>query len=137
MLKEIPSGKINVTKNALFFSFSISNSSQFYFQFTILTWVEAHDLSLYKWEVRMGYSIFDAVSFYQSLYFCSTKSMDSLTLKCHNSFQSYNNRKATRTFASRYLIFKLQQEVLKFNDICVSWSSPKTDLEKNFLNLEN
>ena len=131
MLKEIPSGKINVTKNALFFSFSISNSSQFYFQFTIPTWVEA------PLQVRMRYSIFDAVSFYQSLYFCSTKSMDSLTLKCHNSFQSYNNRKATRTFASRYLIFKLQQEVLKFNDICVSWSSPKTDLEKNFLNLEN
>ena len=156
MLKEIPSGKINVTKNALFFSFSISNSSQFYFQFTILTWVEAHDLSLYmSWtrfvslQVRSENAIFNFwccfvlskfclySSFYQSLYFCSTKSMDSLTLKCHNSFQSYNNRKATRTFASRYLIFKLQQEVLKFNDICVSWSSPKTDLEKNFLNLEN
>ena len=48
--------------------------------------------------------------------------MDSLTLK---------------RFAPRPLIFKLQQEVLKFNDICVSWSSPKTDLETNFLNLEN
>ena len=33
--------------------------------------------------------------------------------------------------------FKLQQKVLKFNDICVSWSSPKTDLVTNFLNLEN
>ena len=28
------------------------------------------------------------------------------------------------------LIFKLQQKVLKFNDICMSWSSPKTDLVK-------
>ena len=27
----------------------------------------------------------------------------------------------------------LQQEVLKFNDICVSWTSPKTSLETNFL----
>ena len=27
--------------------------------------------------------------------------------------------------------------MLKFNDICVSKSSPKTDLETNFLNLEN
>ena len=32
------------------------------------------------------------------------------------------------TFAPRPLIFKLQQEVFNFNDICVSWSSPKTDL---------
>ena len=63
--------------------------------------------------------------------------MDSLTLKRHNSFQNENNRKLTHSFASRPLIFKLQQEVLKFNDICVSWSSPKTDLETNFLNLEN
>ena len=42
-----------------------------------------------------------------------------------------------QSFAPRSLIFKLQQEVLKFNDFCVSWSSPKTDLVKNFLNLEN
>ena len=51
--------------------------------------------------------------------------MDSLTLKRHNSFQNENNRKTTHGFASRPLIFKLQQEVLKFNDIFVSWSSPK------------
>ena len=29
-----------------------------------------------------------------------------------------------------------QQEVLKLNDISVSWSSPKTDLETDFLNSE-
>ena len=62
--------------------------------------------------------------------------MDSLTLKRHNSFQNQNNRKATHSFAPRPLIFKLQQEVLKFNNICVSWSSLKTDLGTNFLNLE-
>ena len=60
--------------------------------------------------------------------------MDSLTLKRHNSFQNKNNRKATHSFAPRPLIFKLQQEVLKFSDICMGWSSPKTDLEANFLN---
>ena len=48
-----------------------------------------------------------------------------------------NDRKATQRFAPRPLVFMLQQEVLKFNDICVSWSSPKTDLAINFLNLEN
>ena len=63
--------------------------------------------------------------------------MDSLTLKRHNSFQNENKEKATHSFAPRPLIFKLQQEVLKFNDICVSWSSPKTDVATNFLNPEN
>ena len=62
--------------------------------------------------------------------------MDSLTLKQHNSFQNYNNRKITYSFALRRLIFKLQKEVLKFSDICVSWSSPKIDLATNFLNLK-
>ena len=62
--------------------------------------------------------------------------MDSFTLKPHYCFQNYNNRKATHTFAPRPLIFKLQQ-VLKFSDICVSWSSPNTNLETDFLNLEN
>ena len=63
--------------------------------------------------------------------------MDSLTLKSHDPFQNQNNRKSTRAFFSRPLIFKLQEEVLKFNDICVSWSCPKTGLETNFLNLNN
>ena len=63
--------------------------------------------------------------------------MDSLNLKRHKSFQNQNNRKATHSFAPRRLIFKLQQEVLKFNDICVSWSSSKTDQVINFLNPEN
>ena len=47
------------------------------------------------------------------------------------------NRKDTNAFAPTPLIFKFQQEVLKFNDICMNWSSPKADLDTNFLNLEN
>ena len=43
----------------------------------------------------------------------------------------------THNFPSTPLIFKLPQEVLKFNDISVSWSSAKNELEVNFLNLEN
>ena len=42
----------------------------------------------------------------------------------------------THIFAPRPLIFKLQQEDIKFNDTCVSWSFPKTDLVTNFLNLQ-
>ena len=58
--------------------------------------------------------------------------MDPLNLKRHSSFQNQNDRKASHSFAPRPLIFKLQQEILKFDDICVSWSSPKTDLDTNF-----
>ena len=61
--------------------------------------------------------------------------MDFFTLK-HNAFQTKNIRKATHSFVPQPLIFKLQQ-VWKFNDICMSWSSLKTDLGMNFLNLEN
>ena len=75
--------------------------------------------------------------FYQSLNFCSTRYMDFLALKRLNSFQISNNRKTTNSFAPRPLIFKLQGEVLKFNDICVSWNSLKTDLETIFFNLRN
>ena len=39
--------------------------------------------------------------------------------------------------APRPMIFKLQQEVIKFNEICVSWSTRKTDLETNFLKLKH
>ena len=63
--------------------------------------------------------------------------MDSFTLKRHNSFQNQSNRKTTHSFATRPLIFKLQQKVLKFNGICVIWSSPKSEPVTNFLNLEN
>ena len=53
--------------------------------------------------------------------------MNSLILKRHNSFQNKNNRKTAHNFAPRPLIFKFQQEVLKFNDI--GWS--ELELSKN------
>ena len=56
-------------------------------------------------------------SFRFAFSFCSTKSVDFLTLKPHNSFQNENNRKAIHAFAPRPLIFKLEQEVLKYSDI--------------------
>ena len=59
--------------------------------------------------------------------------MDAWTLKRHNSFWKKNKGK----YSSTPLTFKLQQEAWKLNDICVSWSSPKSDLKANFLNLEN
>ena len=82
-------------------------------------------------KLRVGFSNFDNVSFLLKFIFLFNK-MDFLTLKRHNSFQNYNNWKATRHFAPRHLIFKLQQEALKFSGICLSLSSPKTDLVTNF-----
>ena len=46
--------------------------------------------------------------------------MDSLNLKRQNSFPNQNNRKATHSFALRLPIFRLQQDVLKFNDTSIS-----------------
>ena len=37
--------------------------------------------------------------------------MGTLTLKCHNSFQTFNIRKGTHSFAPNRMIFKLQKEV--------------------------
>ena len=83
----------------------------------------------------MGFSVFDSASLILTFIFLFNKKHDSWTLKRHNSFQDQNNRKVSHSFTVRLLIFKLQRNVWKFNDICVSWSSPKTDLETNFLNL--
>ena len=65
------------------------------------------------------------------LYIFVPKSMDSVTLKRHNSFQIKYNRKTTYSFTQRPRIFMLLQEFWKFNDIFVSWCSPKTDLLKS------
>ena len=73
--------------------------------------------------------------FKKSWFFCLTKSMDSL--KRLNFFQNKNDKKSTNSFASRLLIFKLQLEAWKFNNICVSWISAKTNLKTNFSNLGN
>ena len=78
--------------------------------------------------------------------FCSTlklildppqKSMVSLTFIISNSCQNQNNRKAIHGIAPRPLIFKFQQGILKFNDIYMSSSSAKTELEANYSDLKN
>ena len=81
----------------------------------------------------VGFRIFDSISFLLNFTFCSTKSMSSLTLKRQNS----SHKRATHSFAPRPLIFKLQLVIWKLIDICMSWSSAKSDLERNFLNIKN
>ena len=55
-----------------------------------------------------------------------------MTPKRHNSSPNKNDSKAVHSFAPTPPIFKLKQEVLKFSDICVSWSYLKNILEAKF-----
>ena len=129
ILKKFPSVKIKVIKNALFFlsQAPTHHSFTFHSQFS-------QELKPMVYFYKTVYRIFHfwfRLDFIK-IYFCSTKSMHSLTLKPHNSFHTQNNKKSTHSFATRPLILKLQQKVWKFIDICVSWSSPKTGLETYF-----
>ena len=119
MIKKIASDKIN--KECTLFSFANSTHHSF----------TSDSQCLYELKHKVHFSKSVCGVFHLSLYFCS-RSMGSLTLKCHNFFQNQNNRKATHSFAPRPQIYKLQQQVWEFNVICVSWSSWKTDLEKTF-----
>ena len=78
----------------------------------------------FLFKLCVGFSIFDSVSFLLKFLFLLNK-MHSLTLIRYNSFQNQNNRKVAHSFAPRSLVFKMQQQVLKSNGICVSCSSPK------------
>ena len=87
----------------------------------------------------MGFSIFDYVLFLLKFPFLLKKKHRLFYLNHLNSFQNY--RTTTQTFASKLLIFKLQQQVatisFKISDIWVNWSSPKTDMETNIFYSEN
>ena len=127
--------KINVTKTALLslprvpayhrFNFN----SQFLYELKHMVHLCKTVYEIFHFQFRLVF-----INFY---IFFSTKTMVSLTFKRHNSLQNKNNTKVTHSFALRPLIFTLQQEVWKFNDTCGCWSSPRTHLETNFLNLKN
>ena len=131
-VKKISLDKIKSTKNVLFFLLqTLTHHITFDLQLLYELKYKVH-LSKTVW----GFSFSIMFRFYLNFYFCSTKCTDSLTLK-HNPFQNEDNGKATHSFAPRPLIFKFQLEVLKFNNICMTWSSPKTDQVTHFLNPEN
>ena len=133
-LKKFPQGEVNVRKLQ---SFLVR-------EFLLLTLSYLTYDSNINWstgftylKLCMTFSIFDSVSISLKFTFLFQKIMDSLILKLHNSFQNWNDRKATHAIAPRILIFKLQQKFLKFSDICMSWYSQKSDLETKFWDLEN
>ena len=130
MLRNFSSDKINCAKMLSFFFCELQ---------LIIVLLLICDSSM-SWSTRfvslklcVGFSIFDSVSFLLKFIFLFNKKK----WKRQNSIKNQNNRKATQIFALRLLIFKLQEKVWKFSDNCVSWSSPKTDLVTNFLNLQN
>ena len=125
MLKKLPLNKISGTKNALFFLSRGPTHHSFTFNFRILYQLK-YKVGLSKTVHRIFH--FRFCFFFIKFIFLFNK---------QNSFQNQNNRKVTYSFAPWALLFRLQPEVLKFSDICVSWSFPKTDLEANFLNLES
>ena len=126
-LKKFPSDKIKVTKNALFFLLQFPTHHRFNFN------------SQFLYKLKQKFHLCKNVSGIFSCPFCfvfikvyiffQQKSIDALTLKRHISFQNKNNRKAKHRFTPAPLIFKLQQEVWKLNDICVSCSYPKSIME--------
>ena len=133
-VKKFLSDKINVTKNSLFLLWRASTHHKFTFNLQFLYELK-HMGHLSKTVCGIFHFRFRLV-FVKRYSFCSRKIVDSLTLKRHNSFQNKNNSKATHTIASRLLIFKLQQEILKFNDICMTvcnFQSMRSPVELNGL----
>ena len=131
-----PLEKISGTKKGSFFSRDVQLST------VLLLFCDSHmcwSTRFVSLKLRVDFSIFYSVAFLQKLVyiFSSTKFMDCVTLKRHKLFQNKKiKRKATHSFLSRPLIFKLQQKVLNSNNISLCWNSPKSDLMTNFLNLE-
>ena len=98
--------KINGTKIALFFLSRAPTHHSFTFSLGLL-----YEM---KHKVRFSKTISRIFHFRFCFVFITHGLFD---LKTSNSFENQNNRKATHSFALRPLILKLQQEVLKFNDI--------------------
>ena len=108
MLKKNFSDKINVTKNALFPFRELQLITLLLLTCNSYTSSSKRFISL---KLCVRFSIFDSVSFLLLFIFFSTKSMGSLTLKRHNSFQNKNDRIVAHIFAPRPLTFKLQQRI--------------------------
>ena len=131
MLKKFPLDIIKGTKNVLFFRLRFPTHHSF-------TSNLQYEL---KHKVRLSKSVCGIFHFWfrfvlLKLIFLFNKTHVLFDFKISFNFFE-NSRKATHSFVPRPLTFKLQQDVSKSNDICVSWSSPKADLVTNFLNLKN
>ena len=102
MLKIFSSDKINITENALFFlsrtltQHSFTFNSQFSYELKHMVNLSKIVCGIFHFQFRL---VFIKVHIF------SIKSVNSLTLKRHNSFHNKNNGKATDSFAPRSLYF--------------------------------
>ena len=105
-------------------------------------WFISHQLhhheSYMSWSTRflclnlsVGFCIFNSVSFFFKLLFWFNKKQAVFQISVKIKIIE---KPHTQPFAPRPLVFKLQQEVSNFNDICSSWSSSKTPPETNLEN---
>ena len=85
ILKMFPSDRINVTKNAHFFLSAAWTHHSFTFNSEILCKLKCKSLVS---KSVCDFPFLIPFCFCQKLYFCSTKGMDSLTLKHYTSFQN-------------------------------------------------
>ena len=101
-------------KNCPLFSFTSSNSSQFYFYFAILIRPEAQGLSLWNGVWDFPFSILFR---FIKVYIFVKQNPSTLWLWPHI------------VLFAKSSIFMLQREVLKLNDKSLGWGSSKTDLD--------
>ena len=85
--------------------------------------------------VRLSKTVFGIFNFRlcfnRRSYFCSTKCTDSLNLKHIISFKFEIIEKPHAVSLQDLWLLRCNKKVLKLSNICVSWSSQKTDLETN------
>ena len=130
--KKILQTKIIVAKNALFFLSRAPSHHSFTF--------DSQFLYRLKRKVHLSKSVCGIIHFRfhsLSIKVCifSTKSICSLTLSVIIRLKTKIIEQLYKFLLLDLWCFKLQEEVPKFNDICVTWSSSKTDMETNFVNL--
>ena len=85
ILKKFFSDKRNGTKNVLSFLSGTPTHHSFTF---ICDYYMSRSIRFVSVKLCVGFSIFDSIPLLLNLHFCSTKRMDSLRLKRHNSFQN-------------------------------------------------
>ena len=117
--------------------------SFFFYKLQLITVLLLICNSCMSWSTRLislklcvGFSIFDSVLFLLKFVFLFNKMLGFFHFKNLIIHFKIKVTEKTHTVLLPDLWF-LQQQVLKFNDVRVSCSSPKTDLVTNFLNLEN
>ena len=84
-----------------------------------------YELKITRFVFLKLYAEFSIFHFLSFSYFCPTKSMDSLTLKRHKSFQNQNNRKATQ-FCSQ------TSDQVATRNFKIQWCLHELELPKNW-----